>query len=300
VIQLVNILSARWLIAGEIAVNYIPLLVSFLQGKNITIDASILGKNDLKPFALGPGNSEINTVNRWSLDDENVPENSIAVIPVDGVLRDYDTIEISRFIKNAIANPSINSIFLLTNSPGGMVSQIDLVSDQITNSPKPVVTFVTDLNASAAAWLTSGSTKIILSSKLNRVGSIGVMTQFNDLWPMLEKFGIDHREIYATKSTEKNLQKRMLINPELSKEEQEKPLIEDLDFVNDFFHQAMIKNRKLDPESEVFKGNIYYAERAIELGLADSIDTLDNALSLAHKLGLQNKINQFNSNFYKK
>ena len=295
-IQLVNILSARWLLAGEVAVNYLPLLVSFLNGQKVTIDASLLGKTDSKPFAI-QGTSDINTVGRWDLDSPDIPENSVAIIPVQGVMLDSDTARLSILLKIAEQNPAINSVLLVVNSPGGMVSQIDLVSDQIRDYSKPVISFVMDLNASAAIWLTSGSKRIIVSSKLNRIGSVGVMTSFTDIWTALKKFGIDHREIYATKSTRKNFLKRNLQNSELTTEEQEKPLIDDLDFVNDFFHATVSKNRNIPLESEVFSGDMYYAEKGIELGLADEINTIDYALTLAHKLGLENKINQF-TKFY--
>lgn len=295
-IQLINTLSARWLLAGEVAVNYLPLLVSFLNGQKITIDASLLGKTDSKPFAIH-GNSDVNTVNRWDLDSPDIPENSVGIIPIQGVLLDYDTSRISMFLKMAEQNPAINSVMLVVNSPGGMVSQIDLVSDQITAFPKPVITFVQDVCASAAVWLVSGSNKIILSSKLNRIGSVGVMTTFTDVWPALEKFGIDRREIYASKSTRKNFLKRNLQNQSLTREEQEKPLIDDLDFVNDFFHQSVSKNRNIALDSEVFEGDMYYSEKGIEQGLADEINTIDYALTLAHQLGLENKINQF-TKFY--
>jgi len=296
VIQLINTLSARWLLDGEVAVSYLPLLVSFLNGQNVTIDASLLGKTDSKPFAI-QGTSDINTVSRWDFDSTDIPENSVGIIPVQGVMLDYDTARLSMFLKMAEQNPAINSVLLRVNSPGGMVSQIDLVSDQIRDFSKPVISFVMDLNASAAIWLTSGSKRIILSSKLNRIGSIGVMTTFTDIWPALEKFGIDRREIYATKSTRKNFIKRNLQNSSLTKEEQEKPLLDDIDFVNDYFHESVSKNRNIPLESEVFSGDVYYAEKGIELGLADEINTLEYALTLAHKLGLENKINQF-TKFY--
>lgn len=282
--------------AGEVAVNYLPLLVSFLNGQKVSIDASLLGKTDSKPFAI-QGNSDINAVGRWDLDSPDIPENSVGIIPVQGVMLDSDTARLSMYLKMAEQNPAINSVLLLVNSPGGMVSQIDLVSDQIRDYSKPVISFVMDLNASAAIWLTSGSKRIIVSSKLNRIGSVGVMTSFTDIWAALKKFGIDHREIYATKSTRKNFLKRNLQNSELSTEEQEKPLIEDLNFVNDFFHATVSKNRNIPLDSEVFTGDMYYAEKGIELGLADEINTLDYALTLAHQLGLENKINQF-TKFY--
>lgn len=294
-IQLVNMLSARWLLAGEIAVNYLPLLVSFLNGQKIEIDGNLLGKTNQLPFAI-QASAGINAVSRYDLDSPELPENSIAVIPIQGVMFDYDTQLLSSFLKLAELNPAINSVLLVVNSPGGMVTQIDLVSDQISKFTKPVISFVQDLNASASAWLTSGSKKIILSSRLNRVGSIGVMTSFTDMWPALANFGIDHRELYATKSTGKNETKRTLTNPELSKEDQEKLLIDDLDFVNEIFHSVMIKNRGLSADSEVLSGKIYYAEKGIELGLADEINTIDYALSLAHQLGLENKINNFYQN----
>lgn len=298
-IQLVNILSARWLIAGEVAVNYLPLLVSFLNGQKISIDASLLGKTDNKPFAVAD-TGDINTVRRWDLDEPDLPENSVALIPVEGLLLAYDTANLSRYLKLAENNPAINSVLLLVNSPGGMVSQIDLVSDQISMMSKPVVSFVLDMNASAAYWLTSGSRKIIGSSKLNQVGSIGVMTTFNDIWPALKKFGIDHRQIYASKSTRKNFESRKLSDESLTKEEQEAPLIERMDFVNEIFHATISKNRGIKADSEIFAGDIYYGEKSVELGLIDEINTLDHALTLAHQLGLENKINQFNLNFNRK
>lgn len=295
-IQLVNVLSARWLIAGEIAVNYLPLLVSFLNGQKITIDASLLGKTDTKPFAI-QGNADINTASRWELDSTDIPENSVGVIPLEGVMLSYDTSRLSRFLKMAEMNPAINSILLLVNSPGGMVSQIDLVSDQISSFQKPIVSFVMDMNASAAYWLTSGSKKIIASSKLNQIGSIGVMSTFNDIWPALRKFGIEHRDIYASKSTRKNFAHRTLTDETLTREEQEKQLRDSMDFVNEIFHATISKNRGIAAESEIFAGDIYYAEKAVELGLIDDINNLDYALTLAHQLGLENKINQFKLNF---
>lgn len=263
-----------------------------MNGQKIEIDASLLGKTNQLPFAI-KGQDNINTVSRWDLDSPDLPENSIAIIPIQGVLFDTDTQNIMSFLKMAAMNPSINSVLQIVNTPGGMVTQIDLASDMITSFQKPIISFVQDLNASAGAWLTSGSKKIILSSRLNRVGSVGVMTSFTDMWPGLAKFGIDHREIYASKSTMKNHTKRMISDTTLTKEEQEKPLIADLDFVNEIFHSVMIKNRGLSADSEVLSGDLYYAEKGIELGLADEINTVDYALNLAHKMGLENKINNY-------
>lgn len=291
-IQLVNMLSARWLLAGDIALNYLPLLVSLLNGQKIQIDAALLGKTNQLPFAI-KGQDSINTVSRWELDSPDLPENSIAVIPLQGIVFDYDTQNLHNYLRMAALNPSINAVLLHVNTPGGMVTKIDIVSEQIANFPKPIISYVEDLNASAGAWLTSGSKKIILSSRLNRVGSIGVMTSFSDLWPIIEGLGGSHRNIYASKSLRKNSIQRTLTDKALSKEEQEKPLIADLDFVNEIFHAAMIKNRGLSADSEVLSGEIYYAEKAIELGLADEINTIEYAFNLAHKMGLENKINNY-------
>jgi len=48
------------------------------------------------------------------------------------------------------------------------------------------VAYIEGMAASAAYWIISGASKIIASSDLDRIGSIGTMLMVEDLQPSLE------------------------------------------------------------------------------------------------------------------
>jgi ClpP class serine protease len=77
-------------------------------------------------------------------------------------------------LDEAIADPSVRSILLNIDSPGGQVSGISDLAQSIRNSSKPVTAFVDDLGASAGYWLASAAHRIV-ASDTSALGSIGVV-----------------------------------------------------------------------------------------------------------------------------
>jgi ClpP class serine protease len=123
------------------------------------------------------------------------------------------------------------------------------------------------------------------------------MTSVTDIAGFLKtKLNIDIFDIYASKSTRKNEMSRLMKDISLSFEERTKLAVQELDFVNEFFHAAIRENLGIKSDSEVFTGAAYHAQEAISLGLAHEINTLDYALSTAHQLGLKSKITQLFTN----
>jgi ClpP class serine protease len=139
---------------------------------------------------------------------------------------------------------------------------------------------------------------------MDRVGSIGVMTNFMSMSRMLkEKLGIDVYEYYARKSTEKNQPTRTLLDEKATPEEKlarENQLLDDLDFTNDIFHAVISENLGIKKDSPVFTGKIFHAEEGIQNGLAHEINTLQYAIEYAHREGLIAKINNYKLNPTKK
>ena len=69
-------------------------------------------------------------------------------------------------------------------------------------------------------------------------------------------------------------------------------MLDDLDFTNDYFHTAIQTNLNIKPDSEIFSGAIYYAQKAIDLGMAHEINpSVEYALEQAFALGMKSKIN---------
>ncbi len=288
--RLSDILSARWLIYRNEILNYLPLMVSFLNGNKMAISDFGADKENNKPYAVAEGPGKL--ADRWDLNDIELPENSIAVIPIQGVMVAWKTMELIDHIRMAENNPKIISILFLVNTPGGMVFMTDIAADAIKNSPLPSVAFVLNMAASAGMWLVSACNERIASSQLDRFGSIGVKTSFTDINGFLkDKLGITIYDIYATKATEKDGEIRALLSGDT------KPIVDDLDFTNDIFHQVIIQNLGISEDSPAFTGAMFSAKRAIELGLCDRIDSIENAIDAAYKLGMKNRIQSMFNNY---
>lgn len=280
--QIDDILSADWLIHQESAIKYLPLLLAFANGQDISALTKI-DEDRHKSYAI---RGAVNLVERWDISDANIPENSIAIIPVAGVLMKYSyggTVQIMNRIHEALNNPRICGILLIVESPGGMVAQIDLASNLLKTSPKPIYSFVSRMAASAAMWLIS-STKIIASSPLDQFGSIGTKVSWLDLDGIFEKLGAKRYEEYATNSIRKEHQLRSLKNNNPA------PLKEHLDFINDAFQKQIIENLGIKKDSEVFEGDVYFTEEAISLGLCHHIMSIEETVDALHQEGLKRTI----------
>ncbi|MHC1707408.1 MAG: S49 family peptidase [Bacteroidales bacterium] len=280
--SLSDILSARWLIYRQEILNYFPLFLSYLNGNRLV--ESDFGED--KEVMLPKPAANFGIASVAELDNPGLPENSVAVIPIQGVLYSYKTQELINNIRKAESNPAVSSMLFFVNTPGGMVFLTDIAAEAIASSPLPSVAYVMNMAASAGMWLVSATDVIYASSQLDRFGSIGVKTSFTDINGFLkEKLGISVYDLYATKAVNKDQEVRALLAGD------NQPIINDLDFTNEIFHKAIRDNLGLKSDSEVFSGGMYNAPRAIELGLAHKIGSLDQALEEASRLGIKSKLN---------
>jgi signal peptide peptidase SppA len=128
-----------------------------------------------------------------------------AVIPILGPLSSDDWYGTSySFIQEAVdkaANdPNVGEIILLVDSPGGEVTGLPETAEMIYNAAKskPVTAMVTGMAASAAYYLASQATNLVLTPS-GEVGSVGVLMIHADITKMLEKTGIKVTAISAGK-----------------------------------------------------------------------------------------------------
>lgn len=273
--------------------NYFPAFLALMNGQKFDFMAS--EKERQKPYLVSASSGSINLANKYDLaESDQTPENSVAIIPIQGEILAWRTMELVQYIEQAEHNPNIVAIVFLVNSPGGMVFYTDIAANCIKEMEKPSVAFVLNMAASAAMWLISGTEKIICSSPLDRLGSVGTMASVMDMAGFLKKkLGIDVFEIYADKSTNKNMEIRTLLDETLPMEDRTAPIREDLNYVNEFFHKSIQDNLGIDPGSDVFTGKIFNATQAIEKGLAHEINTFEYAVNLAHQMGITHQINKF-------
>jgi capsid assembly protease len=102
---------------------------------------------------------------------------------------DYSAIRAS--VRRGLADPSVKTIDLVIDSPGGSVLGLPETADAIhaANRVKPVRAFVSGIAASAAYWLASQASTISLTPS-GEVGSIGVLDLHADISKALDNAGV--------------------------------------------------------------------------------------------------------------
>jgi ClpP class serine protease len=277
-----EILSGPWLISKERQSAYASILISLIKGETVFKGDSSLARERNRSFILGEAGEN---AERFGFTDPSIPEGSVAVIPIRSEILKYDqpcgprgTQSILNDVRSADQNPNIQSILLLVDSPGGQVTGTDLLSAAIKNSATPVVAYIEGMAASAAYWIISGAAKIIASSSLDRIGSIGTMLMVEDLRPSLELLGVKFHEVYASLSVDKNNDINQVLEGNYEPYRQNV-----LDVINAEFIASVRSNRPEIDESTL-SGKVYFAGDAIAMGLIDEIGSLDYALRLSASL----------------
>lgn len=171
---------------------------------------------------------------------ENVSPGTIAMYNFDSVITKYGgmshygTTEIAAQFRDMEANENVIGHMFVVESGGGSANAIKYIREVSAkeNRTKPLVTYFEDINGSAAYYISSDSDYIIANSKDAMVGSIGTMIQMEGYKSGEEdKTGKRHLRIYASQSTNKNIEFEKAIN--------------DLDF-------ELIRSNILDPHAAQF------------------------------------------------
>lgn len=132
-------------------------------------------------------------------------EKGVAYLPIQGVISHRassvgrlsgpagTSVEgIRRDLQAALADPGVQAIQLQVDSPGGSVSGIAELADEIraAREQKPIVAHTDSTMASAAYWLASQANKVV-ASKSATVGSIGVIASGYDDHRAAQNAGFD-------------------------------------------------------------------------------------------------------------
>lgn len=201
----------------------------------------------------------------------------IATIEIDGVLRAkpsfldffgigtrYD--EIAAALSKAEQDPSVKSIVLRIDSPGGDVAGVDILGLQIKNTDKHTSAYVVNHAHSAAYWLASQADEIVASTDTASVGSIGVLTTIMDATEAYKREGLEFHTIVSSGSPKKV--------SDASTEEGRTHIRTHLDALFDIFAARVADGRGTsggDVRKNYGLGDIVFAKKALENGMIDRI-----------------------------
>jgi len=202
-----------------------------------------------------------------------------ALVEIKGLIApgsDSSAEKVSLALQSAFKDKNTQGVVLRINSPGGSPVQAQNIFDEIrrlrAKYPKvPLYAVVEDLCASGGYYVAAAADKIYVA-KGSIVGSIGVRMDNFSVVGLMEKHGIERRLITAGKN-------KALLDPFLPEQPEHKKIAEEL--VGEI-HQQFIdavregRGKRLKETPDMFTGLIWTGPKSIELGLADSLGTLDS------------------------
>lgn len=206
---------------------------------------------------------------------------STAIVPVIGPLVSrmtwsywsYD--EIIRDIRMAIADPSIESILIDVDSPGGMVANVDAAAAEIRAAAavKPVAAHVGGIGASAAYWLAAASGDVA-ASETSLVGSVGALIRYLDIEGIFTRLGARVVEVIAEQSPNKRL------DPDSPEGKAELQAI--VDRSGELFLTGLEASRRTDRATLVDQygqGLVFTSQEAMARGMIDRIASFEETLA---------------------
>ncbi|PTX45841.1 signal peptide peptidase SppA [Gemmobacter caeni] len=279
--------------AGAIHLIAQPCLEGFMSSFGVEISAA-----DLKPAESRAQDFEDTGDEFWDNPDLRAfrPYNvvraadgtGVLVIPVRGnLLSDfpyqagtyatgYDYVEAC--VRRGASDASVKAILLDISSGGGFVRGADECARSIAEACKlkAVIAYASGMMASAAYWLGSQGTKVLVSPTSEGVGSIGTTSGRWDRSALLEKEGV---KLHAYKTGERKTDG----NPYLPLTDEEiaarQELIED---INDEFLTAVSSARNISVQDiRKMEAGLFSAKKSVRIGLADAVSTRAEALMAA-------------------
>lgn len=173
-------------------------------------------------------------------------------------------------IERAFTKGKPTAVALILNSPGGSPAQSSLIAGRIrrlaAEKSLPVHAFVEDVAASGGYWLACAADDIWIDDS-SIVGSIGVISSGFGLHEAIGRLGIERRVHTAGKD------KSMLdpFRPERPED------VERLTSIQTQIHDSFIahvkarRGARLAQDADLFSGEFWVGQRAVDLGLADGI-----------------------------
>ena len=182
---------------------------------------------------------------------------------------------VAKDFTTALQNPAVKAIVLNIDSPGGEVTGVSEFSKLVFDSRKvkPIVSYIYGMGASAAYWIGSSASEVVVSETA-LVGSIGVVSSRTDTREKDQKAGIKTIEIVSSASPDKR--------PDPTTDAGRAQVQKMVDDMASVFVADVARNRGVSPEkvlSDFGKGGILVGDKAVNSGLADSIGSLDKVIS---------------------
>lgn len=238
-----------------------------------------VGKGVMSVISMGGGESA-----------KIASNNSIMHLRLQGVIIDGE--KFLKALKKYRKEDDIKAFVIEINSPGGVVGPSQEIYAEIKRTreefKKPVVAVSPGLVASGAYYSAVAADKLIVAPGA-MVGSIGVIMEFANLEHLYEWAKVSRYTITTGKYKDSGAEYR-------SMRDDERQLFQDM--INEVwvqFKEAVADGRKMKMEDvePYADGRVMTGVRAVKLGFADEVGTVDHAFEVAAVLAKLKKFEIF-------
>jgi signal peptide peptidase SppA len=207
-------------------------------------------------------------------------QEGVAVIALHGMLMKQQssasdstsTVQARRLVRAARTNPDVQAALLHIDSPGGTVSGLQPLVEDVAAlaAAKPTIAQIENLGASAAYRVASQANKVI-AGRDSLVGSIGTYGVVQDMSAAATLKGIKVHVIKAGAMKGAGVPGTEVTADQLADQQR---IVNDL---NDSFVRDVSTGRGLSQARarELADGRVHIAAKAQELGLIDGVQSLD-------------------------
>lgn len=213
----------------------------------------------------------------------DVVGSGVAVVSLIGTLQKFDssmggtsTLRAGRAIDEAARDDAVKAIVVRIDSPGGTVAGTQQLADRVAaaKAKKPVVAVIEDLGASAAYWVASQAERIVVNAT-GLVGSIGTFAVVHDYSEAARQVGVQVHVIRAGEFKGVGVPGTEINDEHLA------DMQRIVDQLNSQFLTAVSKGRGMPIAKvrELADGRIHVGREAVKLGLADSVQTLEQTIN---------------------
>jgi protease IV len=206
-------------------------------------------------------------------------ERHTALVEIDGVIEAGGSASAQHLIpalNRAFSEETSVGVILRINSPGGSPVQSGMINDEIMRlrkkyPKKPLHVVVEEMCASGGYYIAASADKIYVN-KASIVGSIGVLMDGFGFTGLMEKLGVERRLMTAGEN-------KAILDPFSPSNPKHKAFTQ---LALNEIHQQFIdvvrqgRGNRLKETPEIFSGLFWSGARAVEMGLADELGTVES------------------------
>jgi len=207
-------------------------------------------------------------------------QGNVALVKISGIITDSKAKNWITEIHNAKSNSSYKAVLIVINSPGGSANASERLYLAIKNlnKAKPVVALIDDIGASGAYYAAVGADKIV-AYPTSVVGSIGVLFETINVSGLAKRLGISSFVVKSGVVKDAGNPLRKPTNADIA-------MLQNV--VNGIYEQflsdvAESRHIKEDVLRQYADGSVFYAKKALKIGLIDMVGTKATAENIIKK-----------------